>query len=52
MGTMSIAHWIIVMIVILLVASTGKLKNLGKEFGETIKNFRESIKAEEPPQKK
>jgi sec-independent protein translocase protein TatA len=52
MGTMSIAHWLVVMIIILLVASTGKLKNVGKELGEAIRGFKESVKAEQPNQEK
>lgn len=52
MGAMSISHWIIVMVVILLVASTGRLKNIGKEIGETIKGFKESVKGEQSPQEK
>jgi sec-independent protein translocase protein TatA len=52
MGIMSIAHWLIVMIVILLIAGTGKLKNVGKELGEAIKEFKESIKSEQPKQEK
>ena len=52
MGAMSISHWIIVMIVILLVASTGKLKNVSKELGEAIRGFKESVKGEQPPQDK
>lgn len=52
MGAMSIGHWVIVMIVILLVASTGRLKNIGKEIGESIRGFKESVKGEQPPQEK
>lgn len=45
---MSIAHWIVVMIVILLVAGTGRLKNVGKELGDNIRSFREAIKTDKP----
>ncbi len=46
MGGMSIAHWVIVMIVILIVAGTGRLKNVGKELGDSIRSFKEAVKTE------
>lgn len=44
MGSFSIWHWLIVLIVIILVFGTSKLKNLGKDLGGAIKGFKEGIK--------
>lgn len=44
MGTFSIWHWLIVLLVIILVFGTAKLKNVGKDLGGAIKGFKEGIK--------
>jgi sec-independent protein translocase protein TatA len=44
MGTFSIWHWLIVLLVIVLVFGTAKLKNVGKDLGGAIKGFKEGIK--------
>jgi len=44
MGGLSIWHWLIVLIVIILVFGTGKLRNLGKDLGGAIKGFKEGMK--------
>lgn len=43
MGTFSIWHWLIVLVVIILVFGTGKLRNLGKDLGGAIKGFKEGV---------
>ena len=51
MGGLSIGHWLIVLLIVVLVFGTGKLKNLGKDLGGAIKGFKEGMKegAEESP---
>ncbi|HXY21062.1 MAG TPA: Sec-independent protein translocase subunit TatA [Burkholderiaceae bacterium] len=50
MGSLSIWHWLIVLLVVVLVFGTGKLKNLGRDLGGAIKGFKEGIKeGTEPP---
>ena len=44
MGSFSIWHWLIVLVVIILVFGTAKLKNLGKDLGGAIKGFKEGVK--------
>ena len=44
MGTFSIWHWIIVLIIVLLIFGTKKLRNLGGDLGGAIKNFKQSMK--------
>lgn len=50
MGSFSIWHWLVVLLVIILVFGTAKLKNMGKDLGGAIKGFKEGIKdgSEEP----
>jgi len=44
MGSFSIWHWLIVLVVIVLVFGTSKLKNVGKDLGGAIKGFKEGMK--------
>lgn len=43
---LSIWHILLMMIVIILVFGTSKLKNLGKDLGGAIKDFRSSVNEE------
>jgi sec-independent protein translocase protein TatA len=43
MGSFSIWHWLIVLLVIILVFGTAKLKNIGKDLGGAIKGFKEGM---------
>lgn len=43
MGSMSAAHWLIVLVIVLLVFGPKRLSSLGKGLGEGIRSFREGI---------
>jgi len=56
MGSFSVWHWLIVLLIILLVFGTKKLRNLGSDLGGAVKGFKEGMKegganAEAPAQK-
>ncbi len=42
MGAMSIGHWVVVLLVVILVFGPKKLANLGKELGSGLKAFKEA----------
>lgn len=44
MGSFSIWHWLIVLLVIVLVFGTSKLRNMGKDLGGAVKGFKEGMK--------
>ena len=44
MGTFSIWHWLIVLVVVILVFGTKKLSSLGSDLGKAVKGFKEGIK--------
>ena len=44
MGSFSVWHWLIVLVIVVLVFGTGKLKNMGKDLGGAIKGFKEGMK--------
>lgn len=47
MGTFSIWHWIIVLVIVVLVFGTKKLRNLGNDLGSALKGFKEGMKESE-----
>ena len=44
MGSFSIWHWLIVLVIVLLVFGTKKLKNIGSDLGGAVKGFKEGVK--------
>jgi sec-independent protein translocase protein TatA len=44
MGSFSIWHWLIVLLIIVLVFGTKKLKNIGSDLGGAVKGFKEGMK--------
>jgi sec-independent protein translocase protein TatA len=47
MGSMSIWHWVIVLVVVMLVFGTKKLGNMGSDIGKAVKGFKDGVKGEE-----
>ena len=43
MGSFSIWHRLVVLLIVVLVFGTGKLKNLGRDLGSGIKGFKEGL---------
>ena len=53
MGSFSIWHWLIVLVIVMLVFGTKKLRNIGTDLGGAVKGFKDGMKtSEEPPQSK
>lgn len=48
MGSFSIWHWLIVLLVVVLLFGTKKLRNVGSDLGSAIKSFRKGLQEEEP----
>ncbi len=47
MGSFSIWHWLIVLLVVVLVFGTKKLGNIGSDLGKAVKGFKEGVKTKE-----
>ena len=47
MGGLSIWHWLIVLVVVLLIFGTKKLRNIGQDLGGAVKGFKEGMKTSE-----
>lgn len=44
MGAMSIWHWLIVLVIIMLVFGTKKLRNIGSDLGGAVRGFKDGVK--------
>ena len=50
MGSLSIWHWVIVLLVVVMIFGTRKLRNLGSDLGGAVKGFKEGMQSgEEKP---
>ena len=47
MGSYSIWHWLIVLVIVMLIFGTKKLRNVGSDLGGAVKNFKDAVKTEE-----
>ncbi|MDD5388616.1 MAG: Sec-independent protein translocase subunit TatA [Gallionellaceae bacterium] len=43
MGSFSIWHWLIVLVIVLVVFGTKKLRNIGGDLGGAVKSFKEAM---------
>ena len=48
MGSFSIWHWLIVLLVVVLLFGTKKLRNVGGDLGSAIKSFRKGLQEDDP----
>lgn len=44
MGSFSIWHWLVVLLIVVLVFGTKKLKNIGSDLGGAVKGFKDGVK--------
>ena len=44
MGSFSIWHWLIVLLIVVMIFGTKKLKNIGQDLGGAVKGFKEGMK--------
>jgi sec-independent protein translocase protein TatA len=44
MGSLSIWHWLIVLVIVALVFGTKKLRNIGSDLGSAVKGFKEGMR--------
>jgi len=52
MGSFSIWHWLIVLVIVMLVFGTKKLRNIGQDLGGAVKGFKDGMKPGEEPAEK
>jgi len=47
MGSFSFWHWLIVLVIVMLVFGTKKLRNIGQDLGGAVKGFKDGMKTPE-----
>jgi len=47
MGSLSIWHWLIVLLVVVLIFGTKKLRNMGSDLGGAVKGFKEGMRSDD-----
>ena len=47
MGSFSIWHWLIVLVIVVLVFGTKRLKNVGQDLGEAVRGFKKGLNGED-----
>ena len=52
MGTFCIWHWLIVLLIVVMVFGTKKLKNIGSDLGGAVKGFKDGMKDGSAPEEK
>lgn len=49
MGGLSLWHWLVVLVIVILVFGTKRLKNVGQDLGEALKGFKKGVKDTDEP---
>jgi sec-independent protein translocase protein TatA len=49
MGGLSLWHWLIVLVIVVLVFGTKRLKNVGQDLGEAVKGFKKGMAEHDQP---
>ena len=50
MGSLSIWHWLIVLLVVVMIFGTKKLRNIGSDLGGAVKGFKDGMKDGSAPE--
>ncbi|MGQ9723909.1 MAG: Sec-independent protein translocase subunit TatA [Tepidimonas sp.] len=50
MGSLSIWHWLVVLLIVVLVFGTKKLKNIGSDLGSAVKGFKDGLRDGSTPE--
>jgi len=50
MGSFSIWHWLVVLLIVVLVFGTKKLKNMGGDLGGAVKGFKDGMRDGSQPE--
>jgi sec-independent protein translocase protein TatA len=44
MGSFSVWHWLIVLLIVVVIFSTKKLRNIGSDLGGAVKGFKDGVR--------
>jgi sec-independent protein translocase protein TatA len=43
MGSLSVGHWLIVLVIVMLIFGTKKIAGIGSDLGKAVKGFRDGV---------
>jgi sec-independent protein translocase protein TatA len=49
MGSFSIWHWLVVLVIVALVFGTNRLRTIGADVGDAVKSFRKAMRDDDKP---
>jgi len=49
MGSFSLIHWIIVLVIVVLIFGTKRLPGIGKDLGDAMRGFKKGLQGDETP---
>jgi len=49
MGSFSIWHWVVVLVIVVLIFGTKKLRNVGEDLGSAVKGFKKGMQEGDAP---
>ncbi|MGY3266492.1 Sec-independent protein translocase subunit TatA [Lysobacter sp. HA35] len=49
MGSLSITHWLIVLVIVVVIFGTSRLKNAGKDIGDAVREFKKGVRGDDEP---
>jgi sec-independent protein translocase protein TatA len=50
-GSLGLPELLLILLIVIIIFGAGKLPQLGKGLGEGIRNFKDSMKGDEPPKR-
>jgi sec-independent protein translocase protein TatA len=51
MGSWSITHWLIVLVIVIVIFGTGRLKSAGKDVGDAVREFKKGVRGDDEAQR-
>lgn len=51
MGSWSITHWLIVLVIVVVIFGTGRLKSAGKDVGDAVREFKKGVRGDDEAQR-
>ncbi|HVQ53893.1 MAG TPA: twin-arginine translocase TatA/TatE family subunit [Thermoanaerobaculia bacterium] len=51
-GSLGLPELLVILLIVIIIFGANKLPQLGKGIGQGLKNFKDSVKSEDPPQDK